>query len=251
MSFLAWPLIIAALCGMYPYARLLLRGDATPLLTALVTLALSFGALSLLAMWIGLLGLAIDWRLITTVYAAIVVLGWLILSRARRPVAAHSKGDSALLPRTWRAMGWTITIVTGIVAALIVFNAIYWPLGIDDALGIYGFYGKQIALSGHLPTLTSGALYEAYPMAVPLLYAYTHQAAGWIDEHLAALIPALLSVGVIGVAYLVGRELYDKATGLIAALLTALTPTIAFWSSASYVDLAAGFFYGLAILFAL
>src|SRR5260221_9821814 len=86
-------------------------------------------------------------------------------------------------------------------------------------------------------------------MLVPLGYAFTHQAAGWRDEHLAALIPALLSVGVLGVAYLLGCELRNRATGLIAALLIAITPMYTHCAGVGYVDLPCGFFYGLSGLF--
>ncbi len=234
---------------MYPWARVLLRRDSDPLLIGCVTLGLSIGALSLILMWLGILGLRIDWRLATAMYAIVIVAGFVVWRTHAEPLAPDPK--PRLFPATWQTLRHVALIVTGIMAALILFNAIYWPLGIDDALAIYGYYGKQIASSGALPALSHGSLYEAYPMAIPLLYAYTHQAAGWVDEHLAALIPALLSVGVIGVAYLIGRELYDRATGLIAALLVAVTPTIAYWSSTGYTDLPAAFFYGLALLFAI
>jgi 4-amino-4-deoxy-L-arabinose transferase-like glycosyltransferase len=125
----------------------------------------------------------------------------------------------------------------GVIVVLILFNAAYWPFGIDDAVTIYATFGKQIAQTGQLPR---GSLYELYPMLVPLSYAFTHQAAGWIDEHLAALIPAILSVGLIGVAYLLGRELTNRTVGLIAAVLIALTPTT-HWASSGYV-VACGFF---------
>ena len=136
-------------------------------------------------------------------------------------------------------------------AALIVFNALYWPIGTDDALVIYAYYGKAIAASSSLPALHPGALYEAYPMALPLSEALIFQAEGWADTHLAALAPALLSIGTFGIAYLIGRTLVDRATGIAAALLIALTPLIAYWASASYTDLPAGFFYGFAWLFAI
>src|SRR5258706_894216 len=83
-------------------------------------------------------------------------------------------------------------------------------------------------------------------MLIAWAYAITHQASGWTNEYLAALIPALLSIGVIGAAYQLGRDLYDQATGRIAALLIALTPMFTHWASTGYVDLPTGFFYGLA-----
>ncbi len=249
MGALAWLLTLVALVGMYPWTRVLLRRDSDLILIAMVTLALSVGALSLILMWIGIVGLPIEWRLATALYAIVIAAG-LILWRTR--VESNQPSPKQIvLPVTWQTLRRITLIAIGIMTVLILFNVIYWPLGIDDALAIYGYYGKQIASSGALPSLSHSSLYEAYPMAIPLLYAYTHQAAGWVDEHLAALIPALLSIGVIGVAYLIGRELYDRATGVIAALLVTVTPTIAYWSSAGYTDLPAAFFYGLALLFAI
>ncbi len=251
MSVLAWPLTLLALAFMYPWARWLLHNcdpdRRTFLLTALTTLGLSVGVLSQVMLWQGLLGLRIDWRTTALVCAVLGVVGWVILRKTSPPVplSAGREGEKLRFRLNFKAFA---VILIGVMIGLILFNAVYWPFGIGDAIAIYGWFGKQIAMTGQLP---QGTLYELYPMLTPLSYAFTHQAAGWIDEHLEALIPAVLSVGVIGVAYLLGRQLYDRATGLIAALLLALTPMITHWASAGYVDLPTGFFYGLSALFLL
>src|SRR5258708_7639032 len=251
MSLLAWPITILALVFMAPWARWLLRraeGQALypanyGLLLALTTLALSVGTLTLILLLLGLLGLPVDWRIAGLLCLGIGALGLLI--RDRRIVLR----DTSLKPVPSRPLlmltraAW---IVIAVIAVLVVFNAVYWPFGIDDAVTIYASFGKAIAASGHLPI---GNLYETYPMLVPLGYAFTHQAAGWRDEHLAALIPALLSGGVLGGAYLLGCELRNRATGLIAALLIAITPMYTHWAGVGYVDLPCGFFYGLSALF--
>ncbi len=244
MNLLAWPLTVLALVFMFPWARWLLRRAGSvsdPVLTGLTTLGLSVGTLSLVLLWIGLIGLHIDWRLAAGVCAVIGGVGWLLPSP---PAPLSTK--AAERPRDILALAAVGLI--GVIVVLILFNAAYWPFGIDDAVTIYATFGKQIAQTGQLPR---GSLYELYPMLVPISYAFTHQAAGWIDEHLAALIPAILSVGLIGVAYLLGRELYNRTVGLIAALLIALTPQFTHWASSGYVDLPAGFFYGLAAFFIL
>ncbi len=244
MSLLAWPLTLLALGFMYPWARWLLR-SSDRVLVAVTTLGLSIGALSLVMLWIGLIGARIDWRVAAIICAVISSGGWIVQSRARHDAPLQSDISSVGVEHA-RPLLQIATLIIVIIAALILFNAIYWPFGIDDAITIYATFGKQIANTGQLP---HGSLYELYPMLVPLSYAFTHQAAGWIDEHLAALIPAALSVGVMAVAYLLGRKLFDRTAGLIAALLIALTPMFTHWASSGYVDLPAGFYYGLAVYF--
>jgi len=250
----AWLWWIVALTGMFPWARWALRRETDRLLTTLLTLALSFGSLTLIAFWIGWLGGKIDWRTVTALYVILCVSGWLVFWQTgrRTPIRPLSGILPDTLPGT--PIGWLARLALlaiGVMAALIVFNALYWPIGTDDALAIYGWFGKVIATSGSLPHLYPGALYEAYPMALPLSEALIFQAAGWVDTHLAALVPAVLSIGTLGVAYLIGRTVVDRAVGITAALLIALTPSIAYWASTSYTDLPAGFFYGFAWLFAI
>jgi hypothetical protein len=246
MNVLAWPLTALALVFMYPWARWLINAPTrrfgivlhSRVLIVLTTLALSVGTLSVVMLWLGLLGIRIDWRLVAIFCAAISVMGWIVWLRTK-PAYEFPRLESL----GW--WNWPILIIA-ILCLLILFNAAYWPFGIDDAVTIYATFGKQTATTGQLP---QGNLYETYPMLVPLTYAFTHQAAGWVDEHLAALIPAILSLGVVGVAYLLA--LADRLRGIIAALLIALTPMFTHWASASYVDLPAGFFYGLSAYFLL
>lgn len=233
---LAWPITLFCCVFMYPWVRRLLP-ERDRLLTAVVTFALSTGALSLILLGMGLIGLRIDWRIAFGLCVLIDVIGWLNMPHDAAPA------------REKLSLSWPALLVTG-VAALILFNAIYWPFSIDDAVAIYAWYGRQIADSGALPPLAQGSLYEAYPMFVPLLYAFTHQAVGWLDEGLARLLPALMSVGVLAVAYLLGRTLYDRRAGLAAAWLAAAAPMVAHWASVGYVDLPCGFFFGLTALFA-
>jgi 4-amino-4-deoxy-L-arabinose transferase-like glycosyltransferase len=231
---------LAAFVFMYPWARFFMRENSRIAL-ALTTMGLSLGTLSLVMLWLGLLNERINWRITMGVCALIGLVGLALWP------------FSGILPLRRRVIRYPLSrvemflmAIISLSAALILFNAVYWPFGIDDAVTIYAWYGKQISLTEMLPR---GSLYETYPMMIPLLYAFTHEAAGAINDHLAALIPAALSVGVIGVAFLLGRELYDRFTGIVAALLIAITPMFTHWASSGYVDLPAGFFYGLSAYF--
>jgi hypothetical protein len=227
-------LLTLALIGlMASFAYPLLRGGPPdPILSACLTLALSFGLLSaalLLAYWLELSAPIIG--------LGIMLSGALAGASLQRRVGPRPPAQPArTFTRPTRLQG-TAWLAIAIIVAAILFNAGYWGLLYDDAISIYGWYGKQIALSGRLPALGPESLYEAYPMLVPLLYAFVQQTTGVFNSPLLALIPALCGVGAIGVAYLLGREIYNRDCGLIAALLIALAPPVSRWASAGYVDL--------------
>ena len=265
---LAWPLTLLALVHMAGWARVLLRGERGWLLWALTTLGLSAGSLSLVGMWCGLLGLSIDWRLTTAICAIIGSAGLIIARRTGEhsgPPLHNARAQKTEYPQL-TAFGTRLAKVTlaavCIIVVLIIFNAVYWPFRFDDSISIYATFGKRIAQTGKLPPLVPGSLYEAYPMLIPLVYAYTHQAAEWIDEHLAALLPALLSVGVFGVTYLLAWENYGapydstmtspsrrNRFALLAVALCVFIPAVVFWAGASYADLPCAFFFCFAVYF--
>src|SRR5690606_19643585 len=112
-------------------------------------------------------------------------------------------------------------------------------------------YGRLMAQSGAITPLPGEqTLYEAYPILIALNYAFTYLASGWINEYLARLIPALLSLGCIPAVYTLGNLLHSRTAGWISALLIALMPAFSTWASTGYVDLPMAFFYTLAAIFA-
>lgn len=239
---IGFALATLSLVFMAPYARLLLPTTPRSLLIA-ATLALSTGTLSLVVLWIGLLGIPIDWRLAALICAVMSATGGVLWWR-RRPMLAGI--DKPFKLRDLPLPAQVSLLIVALLAALILFNAVYWPFAIDDAVTIYAFWGKQIALTGKLPT---GTFYEAYPQLVQTIYAVIFQASGQINEYAAALIPAVLSVGAMLAAYLLGSQLFSWSVGLIAALLIALTPAYANWASSGYVDLPMSFFYAMTAVF--
>jgi 4-amino-4-deoxy-L-arabinose transferase-like glycosyltransferase len=132
-----------------------------------------------------------------------------------------------------------------LVSAAIIFNAAYWPFVDTDALAIYAPLGKILY---HAASLPFGDLYEGYPMMVPLAYAYTHHAAGGVNEHWARLVPAVMALGAIGAAAALGREMRSARAGLIAAGAVVLTPLFNRWASSGYVDVPASFYFALSAL---
>ncbi len=236
----AWLIALIGLGSQWFWARALVRSDLP--LTALTALGLGGGAISLSMLWQGLLGLTIRPQVTLSLCLVLGGLGWLY---ARRPCSAPERLEAPYRLPAQRAVIALLLLTAG----LCLFNAAYWFYNRDDAIAIYARFGKQIALSSALPSLGAGSLYEAYPMFLPMLYAFAHQLSGAFNDSLAAFLGALFSVGVLGAAYALGRELFNAPIGLSAALILALAPLFTDWASAGYADLPCGFFYGMSTLF--
>jgi 4-amino-4-deoxy-L-arabinose transferase-like glycosyltransferase len=191
-------------------------------------------------LFLGLLNLRLTWQPVALACTVVSGIGFGLLWWDRQ----ITFDSTSVAPLT--ALEKLALVVIFAISALIIFNSIYWPFGIDDSVGIYAYWAKQIYRSGALPALNRDSLYEAYPMLVPLWMAFTHSAAGWVDEYLAGLIPALLSVASFGAAFLIGRELFNRRVGILAALLCTLIPAVTYWAGAGYTDLPCAFFYGMA-----
>jgi len=229
--------VLPALAGLvfaYPWAALALGRGRTPLLTALVTLALSLGALTLAMLGLALAG-ALSRNAIWAMMAIVLGAGLALLARRER--TPRRRGRIAWLraePLAAVALG-----VTGLMLLLIMFNLLYWPFNDDDAVSIYAPQSRAIYETRALPR--DGGLYEAYPLLVPLSYTYAHLVAGELDEYLARGFAAALALGAFGAAGALGATLYDRRTGLIAALLLALTPIfVLFRGAGGAVRVAAG-----------
>ncbi len=251
-TILAWILVGLVIAAAYPAAaRLLARGERQDgfWLRAVVALGLSTGTLTLVMFWEALLG--IGWSIlgITLPYLGLMGLAaWGLKNPHSLPFSLRAEGENALSAK-WVRQGMMAIIV--IIGAAILFNAAYWPFHRDDVLGIYGKYGALMYESGTLVPFAGrdDAFYQAYPVHIPLVYTYTYLASGWMNEYLAGVIPALLSLGCLLAVYTLGRMLYGESAGLLAAIILALTPQFARWASSGYVDLPMAFYYTLATIF--
>ncbi len=235
--------MLAGLCFALPWALVALRGgDRTLLLVALTTLALSLGGLTL---WLLVLALA------GALTPGAAVGGLALLSGAGFVVAARQRAlylpPLELRPRSHPVVAGMLVVVL-VMAVLIAFNAVYWPFSDADAVAIYADHSRAIFEARAMPE--GEGLYESYPMLLPLGYVYGYLLAGHINEYLAGIVVAALGAGTLGAAFALGRTLYDAATGALAALLLALTPSFTRWGSSGYTDIPAAFFVTLALVFA-
>lgn len=241
-----WFFVVFVLIAAYPSAVFLtMRSNREPdfWLTALLSLALSTGALTSVMFWQMLVGVHLSLWSATLPYAALMLPGLWLWWRdgAKRPVPA--------LPQSWPerlALALLLLISAGVL-----FNSLYWPFTREDTLGIYARAAAAMYDTRALVELPGAlTIYEAYPIQIPLTYTYTYMASGWQNEFLARLFPALMSISCLAAIYLFGRMLHSKAAGWLGALLLAITPTFVSWASSGYVDLPMAFFYILAAIFA-
>src|SRR5690606_17893970 len=112
------------------------------------------------------------------------------------------------------------------IAAAILFNGAFFPFSRDDTLGIYKPTALAIWQTGTLvPLIGDESLYRTYPILVPLNYTFAYMVSGWENEYLAKSIATLLSLGCLPAVYFLGRDIGGRRTGLLAALILALTPS--------------------------
>jgi len=248
---LGWLILAFMLLAAWPWARwIATRSDSDEdqlLLSLILCIGLGSGVLSLLMLWVGLFGIRLETTLITGLYTTVMVPGWIRWWRARK----HYPGKSEHKPLN-RGQ-WFALVSISLICAGIVFNAAYWPFSKADTLGIYHRYGTLIFETGALVPFAGrdDAFYQAYPMHLPLIYAFSYLASGQINEYLARVIPALLAIGCIPTVYLIGKTVQGKQAGWISAFLLATTPTFVRWASSGYVDLPMAFYFTLAALFTL
>ncbi|MFN8564255.1 MAG: glycosyltransferase family 39 protein [Anaerolineae bacterium] len=236
-SVFGWMIVGLTLAAGYGWSARLLREQSWT--TVLLGLALGVGALTLIMFWESVLGMSLTLPGIALPYFAVMLPGWW---RVRPP--------RPRLPESWDRRFMLLVLLA--LSAAVLFNGANLPFHRDDTLGIYQPAAQTIYRSGALvPLMGADSLYRAYPILVPLSYAYAYFASGWENEYLAKTIATLLSLACLPTACVLGKRLRDERTGWLAALALALTPFFSRWASSGYVDLPMAFFYVLAAVLAL
>jgi 4-amino-4-deoxy-L-arabinose transferase-like glycosyltransferase len=237
----AWILVGLLMIAAYPSTYWLARGQRALSLT--LTHGLATGILSLVMFWEGWLGIRFTVSGIVSLYLFLMLPGWIVFFRGRREVrqAVAERPHLERLP----------LLMLSVISLAVLLNAAYWPFYKDDTLGIYARYGRLMFGTQMLVPFVGrdDAFYQAYPMHIPLAYTFTYLASGWPNEYLARVLPALLSIGCLAGAYLLGKAVYGERAGRLATLLLAFAPTFGRWASSGYVDLPMAYFYTLAALF--
>lgn len=243
---LPWLAVILLIAAAVPSAVLVSRrqDDHGAALTAVLTLVVASGALSLILFWESILGLSITFGGVVLPYLALMLPGIVVFFRSSPRVTR---------PRLTNWHETAALVLIALVAAAVLLNAVYYPLYADDTLGIYRPAALPIFYDGRIdPLIGAESLYRTYPILVPSMYALGYMASGWENDYLAKLIPALLSLGCLPAVSLLARRLSKRpAAGWIAPLLLAITPAFGRWASSGYVDLPMAFFYVLTAYYAL
>lgn len=250
-TILAWVMVVGIIATAYPATGSLLMWSSEPrgkALQAAVALGLSVGALTLIMLWEALLGLGWSVLGIMLPYLGAMAAMWWV---GKEKVRKMDMKNHVPTENSYGLFDKLVIGVCAVIAAAVVFNAVYWPFHKDDVIGIYGKYGRLMAETGTLVPFQGrdDAFYQAYPIEIPLVYTYTYLASGWENQYLAGLVPALMSIGCLLAVYVLGKTVYGERAGLLAALLLAITPSFARWGSSGYVDLPMAFYYTLAAVF--
>ena len=106
-------------------------------------------------------------------------------------------------------------------------------------------FARRIFETGGLPASVQG-----YPLLVSLGYAWAFLAAGGVSDRLAGLVGAAFAAGTVGVTWALGRALYGRRAGVLAAFLAATSTLFVVWATSGYVDIPTGFYFALSALFA-
>jgi 4-amino-4-deoxy-L-arabinose transferase-like glycosyltransferase len=250
----AWLLLALIVAAAVPVTQRLLARSPHPensLLALTLAPGLASGTLTLIMFWESLLGGRFSAAGVTLPYFMLALGAYWLL----RPQRDAWGGEPQRLARPRARRRHLIMLPLLLVAAAILFNAAYWPFSRDDALAIYRPFAQMMAGTGTLVPLTGAdSLYRAYPMHMPLAYAWAYLASGWENEYLARLFPALLSAACLPAVFLLGRRIERGAStgcfhaGWWAALLLAFTPFFGRWASAGYVDLPMAYYIALTAL---
>lgn len=92
-----------------------------------------------------------------------------------------------------------------------------------------------------------GWLGEQHPPLFPLLFALTSKLPG-PDLLLMRMVSVLFLAGAVSVTYFLGRELYSRETGYLAAILLLSFPLVIRLSASPILDIQLAFFFSLALL---
>lgn len=249
-AILPWVIMPLLLALALPFAAWCAYHTAPPeaprgALTVALALVTGAGAISLLMLWEGLIGIPYSAAGIILPYLALMIAGAALWWRERRSIQLKLRH-----PTSWPER-FALALVL-LVAAGALFNAAYWPFSRDDTLGIYAPHAHDLYVGRSLIPLTGAdSLYRTYPMLVQFNYAFAYFVSGWENEYLARVIPTLLGLAALPATYALGYAHYGRSAGWLGMILLMTAPIVGRWVSSGYVDLPMAAYYALAGWFAL
>ena len=208
-------------------------------------LAIAFGP-ALLTAWMFILGSFGQPSLILpnilTGTAILAAIGWLLVWRKRisnaelvgtRTISSALHFDEKLL-----------LALIGIALVIRWIGVAYWPSTAYDSLWVYAYEGKLYTLLGYIPN-TIGY----YPQFLPLQHTFLQLAVGGIDDHAARAVLPWLHLGSTFAAYILGKRLFNRRTGIYVAAIWALYPHVGEWSRYGDLEIPVAFLFTAAAAF--
>ena len=143
------------------------------------------------------------------------------MTRVALPVATAPREGappSGARTRWWLRTGLPVTAIIGVATFMR-----FWQLaaiGFNSDEAVYAGTAAAIAGDGTLRTMFP--VFRAHPLLFQSTLSLLYRLGG--GDVAARLLVAVLGVATIGVVYLLGRVLYGRRIGLVAALLLAVMP---------------------------
>jgi 4-amino-4-deoxy-L-arabinose transferase-like glycosyltransferase len=137
---------------------------------------------------------------------------------------------------------WLMLIILSIATAVRIIFFIGFGLGDDP---VYAKIVNSITHGGLQALNLNYGVYYRVGLFLPIQLFFS---IFGINDFSFVLYPFLASLGSIIVIYFIGKELFGKETGLIAAILLALCPFDAVFASTMTVDIITSFFTALCVL---
>src|SRR5664279_1637948 len=181
--------------------------------------------------------------LIGTVVLAGIAL-FLVVRKMRSSLANNARYERTKIHEV-PEQNYDKSLIIGLVLAALVVRWVviaYWPFTAYDTLWVYDYEARLYALLGYIPQ-TIGY----YPQFLSLQYAFAQ--LGGINDHVARAVLIFLHVASILAAYVLGTRLINRRTGLIAAAIWALYPSVGEWSRMGDLEIPLAFLFTLAAAF--
>ncbi|HIC92785.1 MAG TPA: hypothetical protein EYP09_00845, partial [Anaerolineae bacterium] len=118
-----------------------------------------------------------------------------------------------------------------------------------NAQSLWADEGNSVRLAERsLSLITQGAAHDIHP---PLYYYLLHfwMRAFGHSEFAVRSLSALVGMALVWLTYLLGRQLFDRTTGLVAALLAALSPFQIYYSQETRMYILAALLGALSVYF--
>jgi len=249
----ATPALIWMFVGVgLPYALIALPRDDWRDWPTVACLTVAFGP-GLVTAYMFVLGsvqnaglLRLDMVIVGMVVIALVGWGlvWRNYKLPSRSEASHRRQENLRAPM---GLKWDEKLLLGLIGVALVVRWIgvaYWPFTAYDALWVYGYEGRLYTLLGYIPN-TIGY----YPQFLPLQFTYLQLAVGGVNDHAARAVLPWLHVGAILATYVLGRKLFNRRVGIIAAAIWTLYPHVGEWSRFGDLEIPVAFLFTAAAAF--